>query len=555
MTSRPASLLTLIDRAYAVGEGHDVPHSVFCHATDILDAAPDEERPETAAELALHADRIARLFGMTGASPDGVVAATGGALRTSGVPSVTLDAATGRLTGGNHAFAALCDAPPTHLHDLPFESFGLDNLLATIRAGRPADLHLLTDTRDGRPVLVLADPMSAGTVLRFTALRWTDEMIARIARPFALSPREVEVLRGALAGERLSEIAARLGRSVETIRSQSKSLLARTGMARMADLVLLASSAACLSAERTVAPPQPPRESLESLVRADGRRVTWRCFGPAGGTPFLFFHGLQLGPFLTPALERGLARENIRLIAPSRPGFGETAPSATDREFDRTVVEDALAVLESERIERFIVLGHQGGGSHAFRTVAALGDRVPGLLMISAGVPIDMTRHVPKMNAITRMAALAAKRTPALLDLLIRVGVHAYTRDADGPRRYLEYYFRNDPVDRASLDDPQVFAALRAGALHMIAQGPRTILRDGASAMADWTADFQAVTCRQLWLHGAHCPVMDARELEHYIRTHTNHPIEIAPDCGVHLLYDVPERALDVMRRAAAWLD
>ena len=560
MTKATTGLLGLIEQAYEVGEGRDVTHEVFVEATTYLDEGladgmlSEAERARQSEGIARHASRIERLFGMSGAAPGGVMAAAGAALEPAAHPVALLDR-NGRILSSNAAFEALMPGPPTHLRGLPFEVAGLDRVLNALRTGARADIHLLTDSQNGTPTLAVLEPLAATARLRLARFQWTAETVARFARPFDIPPRELEVLHGALTGESQAAIAARLGRSPETIRSQSKSLLLRTGVARMSDLVLLGHSAALVGLPPEAdASPEPRPDADLCRIERDGRTIAYRCFGPADGTPMLFFHGLMLGPFLTPPLTEGLDRIGVRLIAPSRPGFGETTRTPRDRDFDAAVVEDALAVLNVEGVDRCIVVAHQGGVSHAFRTAARLGDRLEGMLMIGAGVPIDIDEHVSKMNAVTRMAALAARRMPSLLDMLIRIGVHTYTRDEDGPRRYLEYYWRDDPIDLASLDDPVKFAAIRAGALHMITQEGRTILRDGVAAMADWTADFEAVRCRQLWIHGAHCPVMNAEALERWVRARTNHPVEISEGSGFHMIYDEPDRIIDALARVADWM-
>jgi len=548
-----ASLLNLIDHAYLIGEDRADTESMFNHAYDYLDGDLDpEERQKQAEGLARHADRIGRLFGMTG-TPSGVIAAVGRATENLPYPALTFDK-TARVINANSAMRQICSADPAWLSDLPFERDGIDRITSAVRSGMIADVFLLHSQRYAKPSLALVDADGAQFILRFAEVRWTPERVAHFAKPFDIPPRELDTLHGALIGESQAEIAARLDRSVETIRSQSKSLLLRTGVPRMTDLVLLAHSSTLMRihSQDTAIIPSP---DVHVLTLPDKRQIAYRSFGPDDGKPFVFFHGFQLGPFLTPALIRGLEAEGIRLIAPSRPGFGETSQISKGTDFNATVISDALAVVQAVGFQRMVVVAHQGGTSHAFRTAARLGDRVPGMLMIGAGIPIDPVLHIPKMNAVTRMAALATKRMPTLLELMIRIGVHSYTKDANGPRRYLEFFFRNDPVDLRSLQDANTFDAIQAGALHMIAQGPRPMMLDGTAAMDDWTADFQAVSCHQLWLHGAHCPVMNAQELENYIRARTNHPIEISPHTGFHQFYDEPELMIDGFRRAARWLD
>lgn len=60
----------------------------------------------------------------------------------------------------------------------------------------------------------------------------------------------------------------------------------------------------------------------------DGRTLAYMDRGPRTGTPILYFHGFQ-GSRLerVPGLEEMLAKLNIRLISPDRPGIGLSTPS------------------------------------------------------------------------------------------------------------------------------------------------------------------------------------------------------------------------------------
>jgi DNA-binding CsgD family transcriptional regulator len=56
---------------------------------------------------------------------------------------------------------------------------------------------------------------------------------------FDLSPAEIRAANGLLEGKTIDDLAARFGLSRETIRSQMKAVLAKTGTARQSDLVSL----------------------------------------------------------------------------------------------------------------------------------------------------------------------------------------------------------------------------------------------------------------------------------------------------------------------------
>jgi DNA-binding CsgD family transcriptional regulator len=59
---------------------------------------------------------------------------------------------------------------------------------------------------------------------------------------FDLSPAEIRAAQGLLAGKSIDDIATDLGLSRETIRSQVKAVLAKTGTSRQAGLIALLSN-------------------------------------------------------------------------------------------------------------------------------------------------------------------------------------------------------------------------------------------------------------------------------------------------------------------------
>src|SRR4051794_30602006 len=125
-------------------------------------------------------------------------------------------------------------------------------------------------------------------------------------------------------------------------------------------------------------------ESVESRVvrAANGRGVGVYEFGDPNGSPVFALHG-------TPACGAGFdwtdtpARERrLRVIAPDRPGVGDSDPvvmaSVADYAAELTALADALG------IDRFAVIGYSGGAPYALAVASALGARV-SLVEIVAG--------------------------------------------------------------------------------------------------------------------------------------------------------------------------
>ncbi len=72
-------------------------------------------------------------------------------------------------------------------------------------------------------------------------------------------------------------------------------------------------------------------------------------------------------------------------------------------------------------------------------------------------------------------------------------------------------------------------------------------MRDGAAAMADWEADFDAVCLPQLWIHAERCPVLAPHFVEAFIARKLDQTVHIIPEAGVNILYDRPEAIVDIL--------
>ncbi|WP_431841638.1 alpha/beta fold hydrolase [Calidifontibacter indicus] len=121
----------------------------------------------------------------------------------------------------------------------------------------------------------------------------------------------------------------------------------------------------------------PERRVLHAYVAVPAGRVAltlyWHHGSPNIGQPPV--------PLLPLADELG-----IRFVSHTRPGY-----TGSDRARDRRVVDvapDAATVLDHLGVERFVSMGHSGGGSHSL-ALAARDPRCVGALAISGLAPID----------------------------------------------------------------------------------------------------------------------------------------------------------------------
>ncbi|WP_297886054.1 alpha/beta fold hydrolase [uncultured Halorubrum sp.] len=275
----------------------------------------------------------------------------------------------------------------------------------------------------------------------------------------------------------------------------------------------------------------PARQAPSVARSADGRRIAYATYGAPDGDPVVFFHGTpgsrRLGALLEPA-----ARANdVRVVAPDRPGYGRSSP-----EPDRTVGDAAASVrpvLDDLGVERAALVAFSGGAPHALATAASLGDRVTGVDLVAGATPPSFGGDTP---AVQRLLSGLAAATPSLLGALFRGQAWVASR-ADSSFVVAQYAEDPDavPEDAATVVKEDFLAAFerhRSGAV--------TEFRDAAD---DWGIDLDAVDPPvRLW-HGtadANVPIAGAERLTEALPTAELRVLDGADHLGT-LLRAVPE--------------
>jgi DNA-binding CsgD family transcriptional regulator len=195
------------------------------------------------------------------------------AMQMIGLPAALLDRA-GRALSLNRALEALSPRVTFGLFDrIVFSNQSSDQLLqeAIVRnraaqnppvrsipiAATEGDValiaHLIPIHRTARDVFSKSSLLMIVTPVTQPGVPLTEVLTGL----FDLTPAEVRVARAVGAGDRVEDIAMRNNLSVETIRSQLKSVLSKTGTARQIDLALLLTGMAPVTAQAVIKASQP----------------------------------------------------------------------------------------------------------------------------------------------------------------------------------------------------------------------------------------------------------------------------------------------------------
>ncbi|MEL7214401.1 MAG: alpha/beta hydrolase, partial [Pseudomonadota bacterium] len=493
------------------------------------------------AVLERHNTRVQRLIQQS------VEASQPGASRYHAVIEV---GARAEQVSGNLAAERLLECRfPCRLADLPLDPEAL-RFIRAFKAAPAAqrqqeEVFLATvETGEVRSCMALIqrpDDLNGVARISMSYIDWSDRLLARLGGAFGLSARETRVLEGYLRQKSQSQIADDLERSLDTIKTQSKTILRKTGCARISDVVQLAAGIAYLLREMPEAEPDrsvklpwtTPKIGMQTLVRPGGRQLAWYRVGE-GTRPVLFVHGLVQGPFFPPAVARELRRLDLTLICPSRPGFGYTDPSASRASYNDTCVADAIALLEHLKPGLCPVLIHQGGSSHGFRIANAMGEVCSGLVVADGGVPVHTDDALPYIDTNSRTLAVAAKRSPSLLKMLVDLGITTYK--LRGVDAFLHKLYSYSESDKLSFKNPAAYRALADGAFHVSEQSSEVWVRDGRAAMANWEADLDAYRGRQYWVLGDDAQILNHRWIEQRLAGVAGVDITVLEDAGNTLL-------------------
>lgn len=307
---------------------------------------------------------------------------------------------------------------------------------------------LLRATRLGASWLMglRAQAARSGHLLVVTSTFDRPPALAALLRAgFDLTTAESDILMALSEGCAPSRIAAARGRSVETVRAQIKSIMAKTDTASQADLVRLVLSSFDMLPDAVPADRIVHRPNWDHRVQlSDGRMAHCRFLGDPAGRPCLFLpHPLSPAQWSEEAgAEAG--QRGIKLIVPHLPGFGG-APLAAQADPLRQSVLDIAGLLAD--------LGHGplpvlATGDECLRAMA-LNLARPGLIaaiVACAGVlPLSHADQFDGLGPWPRACLGTARYAPRMLPFLLHAAAAAL-RGVSG-EEMLNRIFAESPAD------------------------------------------------------------------------------------------------------------
>ena len=433
--------------------------------------------------------------------------------------AMVLSASGGIVAANRAAEAAFGIAAGSALNNLPFKPEGLQQFAASAgkvansNGGQQEILHL-REGASGKSVLIHLGSFRPGNGQRqvfavSTAYSWPAELAALLKRAFSLTPAEVNVLKLLMSGDTVAEIAAATERSEATIRSQLHSLFAKTGAKTQAEMVRLTITLLTSMArdpERAVG--EEPVVSagvnpFETLILPDGRRMDFLRLGRPNGLPFLWLHGPLASCRLPRPAEEALDVLGLTMVVPVKAGYGYGSPLPAGK----VAAEVWEADIHHLRRHLGIGSGPVVCNSIDFHLAVALGRADPAnvtrILGINAGFPVTTAEEYARHSKLARFFRANARFAPQALPYLAKA-IHGLVR-LKGIESYARSVFTKPPADAAAFSDPDIRAAVVAGAEIIFGERVRpydAFTADLVAVHRDWQPDFNGLEVPVTLVHG-----------------------------------------------------
>lgn len=235
------------------------------------------------------------------------------------------------------------------------------------------------------------------------------------------------------------------------------------------------------------------------VQQCNGFSIAYCEYGDPHGFPVLYCHGTPGSGVECALAENAARRHGLRLIAPDRPGYGETEAAYTMSY--AAWAQGVMQLLRQLGITRYAVLGISGGGPNALALAAADAERVIALSLVCPLAPTVLPELARATHPFVQWLLRRMRHSPRWIDWLLLRPVAAIGRVL--PRMAVtSMRFYNGRADRPCLTRPAVVELLTHNMRRAFHQGRAGGARDLRLMISPWDFSLNGITLPvKLW-HG-----------------------------------------------------
>ncbi len=274
-----------------------------------------------------------------------------------------------------------------------------------------------------------------------------------------------------------------------------------------------------------------------TMTLPDGRTLGWAQYGAIDGKPLLYFHGGVSSRLDIEFANSHCQENNIRLIAPDRPGIGISSPQPKRSLLDWT--SDVEHLLNHLNIESLPLLGWSLAGPYVWACAYKLPQRFTKISTVGGASPILPPVKVEQLGLLADRMLLSCP--PALESVL------AASLDASGklPAQTMKWILENELSDN---DKAIVQELSLAEATDFIfestRQGGMGVVDDYRAVAQDWGFDLGEIRGDVTLWHGDEDRLLPIL-MTQYLKDHIPHvTVNIVPKRGHFLLHRMLDEVL-----------
>jgi pimeloyl-ACP methyl ester carboxylesterase len=277
----------------------------------------------------------------------------------------------------------------------------------------------------------------------------------------------------------------------------------------------------------------------------DGRWLGFAEYGDPLGIPLFAFHGTPGSRLMVEAAHGPARARGVRVIAPDRPGFG-----LSNRHVGRQIgdwPQDVAELADALEIPRFGVVGVSGGGPYALACAWRMPERLSVVASISGVAPIAGAAGIPKLQRQDHVALEVVRYARWLGHPLMALGGIAWRRFPERMYRRLEELC--PPADRLVLARPDVARALITGVQEAFRESSRGAADELRLFIRPWDFPLEEIAIPVRVWHGARDTLVPCVVAERLAGSIPDCRVEIAPEGGHYLVYDILDDLLATLQR------
>ncbi|MDQ6989424.1 MAG: alpha/beta fold hydrolase, partial [Mariprofundaceae bacterium] len=333
----------------------------------------------------------------------------------------------------------------------------------------------------------------------------------------------------------LNDAASSLGVSVHTARTQLKHVFKKTRTSSQVELVKkVLSSPEVVEDGVKYQDLKTIEQGSSSKVRLyDGRYLAYREYGDKQGYPVLYFHSTTGGELECAHGDALCQQYGIRLLAISRPGYGES-----DQSLKRTAIswtQDVQQFLEHLNIKQCAIIAYSSGGPYGLACCHQMPDRISHLSLVSSpGLRPNKatTEHfsrIPFYRVLMQMVLIS----PQLMLQMVRLSHRLYAMDVEKFWRTIDPYLCPKDKEQIQEHGQQLKAAFVQGSL----QGSKKVAQELELFVMDWGFEAQDIRTPMTIWHGEEDPFTPCEIAEQMSQVLETSKLMLLKQEGFYLLF------------------